>query len=73
VSSNHLPSGFERLVVLPKLEILNLGYNFFDYSIMPSLSRLVSLKTLSLVGNNLGRSNTTTGNLLLLAFFPLYL
>ncbi|KAE7997294.1 hypothetical protein FH972_001940 [Carpinus fangiana] len=52
--------GFERLAVLPKLEILDLGYNSFGNSIIPSLSGLTSLNTLSLVGNNLGRFNTTT-------------
>jgi Leucine-rich repeat (LRR) protein len=73
VSSNHLLSGFERLAALPKLEILDLGSNSFGYSVIPSLSRLASLKTLSLAGNYLGFLNTTTGNLLSLAFFPLYL
>ncbi|XP_059455863.1 receptor-like protein 56 isoform X2 [Corylus avellana] len=53
--------GFERLVLLPKLEILNLGYNSFDCSIIPSLSGLASLNTLSLRRNYLGWCNTTTG------------
>ncbi|XP_059458406.1 receptor-like protein 15 [Corylus avellana] len=53
--------GFERLALLPKLEILNLGSNSFDWSIIPSLSGLASLNTLSLGGNHLGRCNTTTG------------
>ena len=70
MSSNHLLPGFERLALLPKLEILDLGYNYFGYSIIPSLSGLVSLKTLSLAGNDLERSNTTIGNLLSIAFFP---
>jgi hypothetical protein len=73
VSSNHFLPGFERLALLPKLEILDLGYNSFACSIIPSLSRLASLKTLSLAINGLGWFNTTTGNLLWLAFFPLYL
>jgi hypothetical protein len=73
VCSNHFLPGFERLAVLPKLEILDLGSNSFDYSIIPSLSRLASLKTLSLAKNYLGWLNTTTGNLLSLDFFPLYL
>ncbi|XP_059458405.1 receptor-like protein 13 [Corylus avellana] len=53
--------GFERLVLLPKLEILNLGDNSFDCSIIPSLSGLASLNTLSLRRNHLGWFNTTTG------------
>ncbi|XP_059428528.1 receptor like protein 21-like [Corylus avellana] len=53
--------GFERLALLPKLEILDLCFNSFNYSIIPSLSGLASLKTLSLAGNDLGWFNTTTG------------
>jgi hypothetical protein len=68
VSSNNFLPGFERLALLPKLEILDLGFNSFGYSIIPSLTGLVSLNTLSLVGNNLGRFNTTTGNLISLPF-----
>ncbi|KAF5946319.1 hypothetical protein HYC85_016547 [Camellia sinensis] len=41
-------SGFERLSVLGKLEVLDLGNNFFNNSILQSLGVLSSLKTLSL-------------------------
>ncbi|XP_059428367.1 receptor-like protein 13 isoform X2 [Corylus avellana] len=53
--------GFERLALLPKLEILDLGSNSFDWSIIPFVSGLVSLKTLSLVDNSFVWLNTTTG------------
>ncbi|KAF5464161.1 hypothetical protein F2P56_014257 [Juglans regia] len=46
--------GFERLAVLRNLETLILDYNSFGYSIIPSLSNLTSLMTLSLSGNSLG-------------------
>ncbi|KAF5464162.1 hypothetical protein F2P56_014258 [Juglans regia] len=48
--------GFERLAVLKNLETLILDENYFDDSILPSLSRLTSLTTLSLANNqDLGR------------------
>ncbi|KAK9266499.1 hypothetical protein L1049_021529 [Liquidambar formosana] len=45
--------GFERLSILRNLEILNLDHNLFNNSVLPSLSALTSLKTLSLAGNRL--------------------
>ncbi|KAG6683210.1 hypothetical protein I3842_12G000700 [Carya illinoinensis] len=45
--------GFKRLAVLRNLETLNLNYNHFDDSIIPSLSGLTSLTTLSLASNYL--------------------
>ncbi|KAG2726091.1 hypothetical protein I3760_01G095900 [Carya illinoinensis] len=57
-----IPSqGFERLVVLRNLETLNLNYNDFDDSIIPSLSELTSLTTLSLAFNRLGERVTIEG------------
>ncbi|KAF5464120.1 hypothetical protein F2P56_014226 [Juglans regia] len=57
ISSNgyngSLPNqGFERLAVLRNLETLILDRNLFGYSIIPSLSNLTSLMTLSLSGNS---------------------
>ncbi|XP_028121681.1 receptor-like protein 14 isoform X2 [Camellia sinensis] len=49
-------SDFERLFVLGKLELLRLGWNSFDNSILPSLGVLSSLKTLSLHWNRLNGS-----------------
>ncbi|XP_028114744.1 receptor-like protein 15 isoform X4 [Camellia sinensis] len=49
-------SGFERLFVLSKLELLRLDWNSFNNSILPSLGVLSSLKTLSLSGNRLNES-----------------
>ncbi|KAG2675464.1 hypothetical protein I3760_12G005400 [Carya illinoinensis] len=46
--------GFKKLAVLRNLETLILDYNDFDDSIIPSLSNLTSLVTLSLVENYLG-------------------
>ncbi|XP_042952936.1 receptor like protein 21-like isoform X6 [Carya illinoinensis] len=47
--------GFKRHAhVLRNLETLILDYNWFDDSIIPSLSNLTSLVTLSLAGNYLG-------------------
>ncbi|XP_042952413.1 putative receptor-like protein 8 [Carya illinoinensis] len=46
--------GFEKLSTLRNLEILNLGYNFFDdNSILQSLGAITSLKTLNLSWNHL--------------------
>ncbi|KAG7951302.1 hypothetical protein I3843_12G001000 [Carya illinoinensis] len=46
--------GFEKLSTLRNLEILNLGYNFFDdNSILQSLGAITSLKTLNHSWNNL--------------------
>ncbi|KAG6632839.1 hypothetical protein CIPAW_12G006600 [Carya illinoinensis] len=46
--------GFEKLSTLKNLEILNLGYNFFDdNSILQSLGAITSLKTLNLSWNKL--------------------
>ncbi|CAL5345302.1 unnamed protein product [Camellia sinensis] len=49
-------SGFERLFVLGKLELLRLDRNSFNNSILPSLGVLSSLKTLSIFGNRLNGS-----------------
>ncbi|XP_028061435.1 receptor-like protein 13 [Camellia sinensis] len=46
--------GFEKLSALRKLETLNLEWNDFDDSILPSLSALRSLKMLNLRANNIG-------------------
>ncbi|KAG6729830.1 hypothetical protein I3842_01G050800 [Carya illinoinensis] len=47
--------GFEKFSTLRNLEILNLGYNFFnDNSILQSLGAITSLKTLNLTANYLG-------------------
>ncbi|XP_040987426.1 receptor-like protein 14 isoform X3 [Juglans microcarpa x Juglans regia] len=45
--------GFKRLAVLRNLKTLNLEWNHFDDSIIPSLSGLTSLTTLSLAGNKI--------------------
>ncbi|KAI7992309.1 Receptor-like protein 13 [Camellia lanceoleosa] len=44
-------SGFERPSVLGKLEVLDLSWNSFNNSILPSLAVLSSLRTLSLCRN----------------------
>ncbi|MFQ6670824.1 hypothetical protein Gotur_035579 [Gossypium turneri] len=50
--------GFEKLSSkLNKLEILDLSYNYFNDSILTSLSKLSSLKSLNLAGNNFIGSN----------------
>ncbi|XP_028111001.1 receptor-like protein 9a [Camellia sinensis] len=49
-------SGFERLSVLGKLELLRLDGNSFNNSILPYLGVLSSLKTLSLAANPLNES-----------------
>ncbi|XP_028067326.1 receptor-like protein 56 isoform X1 [Camellia sinensis] len=46
--------GFEKLSALRKLETLNLEWNEFDHSILPSMSALRSLKMLNLHANNIG-------------------
>ncbi|KAI7979741.1 Receptor-like protein 13 [Camellia lanceoleosa] len=46
--------GFEKLSALRKLETLNLEWNEFDGSILPSLSALRSLKMLNLHANKIG-------------------
>ncbi|KAF5464156.1 hypothetical protein F2P56_014254 [Juglans regia] len=45
--------GFKRLAVLRNLKTLNLEWNHFEDSIIPSLSGLTSLTTLSLAGNKI--------------------
>ncbi|XP_035550835.1 receptor-like protein 56 isoform X2 [Juglans regia] len=45
--------GFERLSALSKLEELNLDYNDFNESILPSLGKIASLKKLSLRWNKI--------------------
>ncbi|KAI8006562.1 Receptor-like protein 1 [Camellia lanceoleosa] len=49
-------SGFERLSVLGKLELLRLDWNSFNNGILPSLGVISSLKILSLHGNYLNGS-----------------
>ncbi|KAJ9693012.1 hypothetical protein PVL29_011927 [Vitis rotundifolia] len=51
LSHNDLTSIFKSLPKLKKLEILNLGYNWFNKTIIKQLSGLTSLKTL-VVSNN---------------------
>ncbi|KAG4144017.1 hypothetical protein ERO13_D05G010150v2 [Gossypium hirsutum] len=54
--------GFEKLSSkLNKLEILDLSYNYFNDSILTSLSKLSSLKSLNLAGNNFIGSNPIDG------------
>ncbi|KAJ4951350.1 hypothetical protein NE237_028182 [Protea cynaroides] len=43
---------FERFAGLRKLEVLDLTYNHFKNSILPSLGALTSLRTLSVASNN---------------------
>ncbi|GKV45063.1 hypothetical protein SLEP1_g52188 [Rubroshorea leprosula] len=53
--------GFERLSKLRNLEILDLGYNMLNNSILSSLTELSSLKSLYLVGNKFEASNHADG------------
>ncbi|XP_052486815.1 receptor-like protein 13 isoform X8 [Gossypium raimondii] len=54
--------GFEKLSSkLNKLEILDLSDNYFNDSILTSLSKLSSLKSLNLAGNNFIGSNPIDG------------
>ncbi|XVF47989.1 hypothetical protein PTKIN_Ptkin03bG0154500 [Pterospermum kingtungense] len=54
--------GFERLSSkLEKLEILDLSYNYFNDSILASLSQLSTLKSLNLAVNQFTASNPTDG------------
>ncbi|KAD6455153.1 hypothetical protein E3N88_09859 [Mikania micrantha] len=48
IGNTFVSSGLERLSELKKLENLNLGYNFIETNIFPSLSELTSLKILNL-------------------------
>ncbi|KAJ4964936.1 hypothetical protein NE237_016785 [Protea cynaroides] len=48
--------GFERLVGLRKLKVLDLTYNYLNSSVLPSLARLNSLTTLSIGSNYMGGS-----------------
>ncbi|OMO82829.1 hypothetical protein CCACVL1_11753 [Corchorus capsularis] len=53
---------FAKLASLPKLEILDLSGNHFNDSILLSLTKLSSLKSLKLVGNEFnGQINHTNG------------
>ncbi|KAG7994251.1 hypothetical protein I3843_01G049300 [Carya illinoinensis] len=54
--------GLEKLSTLRNLEILNLGYNLFDESILQSLGAITSLKTLNLTMNKLGGYFPAEGN-----------
>ncbi|XP_020535229.1 receptor-like protein 9a isoform X2 [Jatropha curcas] len=53
--------GFERLSSLKKLQVLDLGSNYFNSSILSSVSSLVSLKTLVLRSNGMGGSFPSKG------------
>lgn len=55
LSDNYITEsqGLERLSKLKKLEILNLGINGFNTSVVPSLGAITSLKTLLLAQNRL--------------------
>ncbi|KAD6454704.1 hypothetical protein E3N88_09410 [Mikania micrantha] len=48
IGDTFVSSGLERLSELKTLENLNLGYNFIETNIFPSLSELTSLKILNL-------------------------
>ncbi|KAL8239811.1 hypothetical protein R6Q59_016378, partial [Mikania micrantha] len=52
IGNTFVSSGLERLSELKKLENLNLGYNFIETNIFPSLSELTSLKILNLTHVN---------------------
>ncbi|KAD6455183.1 hypothetical protein E3N88_09889 [Mikania micrantha] len=52
IGNTFVSSGLERLSELKKLENLNLGYNFIETNIFPSLSELTSLKILNLTRVN---------------------
>ncbi|KAF5454368.1 hypothetical protein F2P56_024040 [Juglans regia] len=55
--------GFERLAVLRRFEVLNLASNYFEDSILPSLTQLSSLTTLVLAHNDhLGNWATSAGS-----------
>ncbi|KAL8239800.1 hypothetical protein R6Q59_016367 [Mikania micrantha] len=54
IGNTFVSSGLERLSELKKLENLNLGYNFIETNIFPSLSELTSLKILNLSYVNIG-------------------
>ena len=55
-------TGFERLSLkLNNLEMLDLSDNYFNNSILASLSELSSLKSLYLANNQLTGSNSTEG------------
>ncbi|KAL8239812.1 hypothetical protein R6Q59_016379 [Mikania micrantha] len=53
IGNTFVSSGLERLSELKKLENLNLGYNFIETNIFPSLSDLTSLKILNLTHVNI--------------------
>ncbi|KAD6454705.1 hypothetical protein E3N88_09411 [Mikania micrantha] len=52
IGNTFMSSGLEKLSELKKLENLNLGYNFIETNIFPSLSELNSLKILNLTHVN---------------------
>ncbi|XP_058207007.1 cuscuta receptor 1-like [Rhododendron vialii] len=49
-------SGFQRVSVLGKIKVLDLEFNLFNSSILPSLGVLSSLKTINLRNNNMSGS-----------------
>ncbi|KAA8545490.1 hypothetical protein F0562_020274 [Nyssa sinensis] len=51
--------GFERLSRLSNLQVLDLAYNYFNCSILSSLNRLSSLKSLYLGGNSIMERSST--------------
>uniref|UniRef100_F6I2S0 Leucine-rich repeat-containing N-terminal plant-type domain-containing protein n=1 Tax=Vitis vinifera TaxID=29760 RepID=F6I2S0_VITVI len=60
--------GFEKLKGLKKLEMLNIGQNYFNNSIFPSVGALTSLRVLilretKLEGSYLDRGNRFTGSI----------
>ncbi|KAL8239825.1 hypothetical protein R6Q59_016392 [Mikania micrantha] len=60
IGNTFVSSGLERLSELKKLENLNLGYNFIETNIFPSLSELTSLKILNLTYVNGYNMNSPT-------------
>ncbi|KAL5799236.1 hypothetical protein ACOSQ4_032120 [Xanthoceras sorbifolium] len=61
LSRNFLKGYVNSRESLKQLKILNLGWNNFNSSILSYLTRLTSLKTLILQGNNLKDFNTKQG------------
>ncbi|KAL8239821.1 hypothetical protein R6Q59_016388 [Mikania micrantha] len=60
IGNMFVSSGLERLSELKRLENLNLGYNFIETNIFPSLSELTSLKILNLTSVNVNVYDMTS-------------
>ncbi|KAL5769767.1 hypothetical protein ACOSP7_013921 [Xanthoceras sorbifolium] len=61
LSFNYFKGWVDNSESLKQLKILDLGWNNFNSSILPCLTRLTSLRTLILGGNNLKDFNTKQG------------